>query len=150
VNPDALEVVLLAGADGTRELVEDDGTGARPEDIPTARTVLAWDDGGQVLTIHAATGARGAPARRTWTVTFLGLGEVESVDVDGAPVAAEIGPSSVTLADVPTDTDVRITVHSTGDGPPADKGPRLLDVLARAQWDHVRIRDRGRRVSIHR
>jgi alpha-glucosidase (family GH31 glycosyl hydrolase) len=137
-NPAALELVLLAGADGTRELVEDDGTGSRPEDIPTARTVFAWDDAGRTLTIHAAAGDRVAPARRTWTIRFLGLGHIDSVDVDVDGLAAEIGPSTVTLADVPTGADVRITVHAARAVPPPDKRPRLFDLLARAQWDHVR------------
>jgi alpha-glucosidase (family GH31 glycosyl hydrolase) len=131
-DPEAIELILLAGADGTRELVEDDGTGGDP----AARTVFDWDDGRRVLTIHAATGGPAAPARRTWTVTFLGLGHLESVEVLGADAAAEINRATVTLADLPTDTTVRIRLRvkdATG-----DNRTRLYDMLARAQWDHER------------
>lgn len=60
------------------------------------------------------------------------------MDVDGAPVAAEIGPSSVMLAESrPTRTSASpCTARATGR--PPTRAPGLLDVLARAQWDHVR------------
>ena len=39
-NPQALEVVLAPGADGSFTLLEDDGTGSTPDDIPCPRP--AW------------------------------------------------------------------------------------------------------------
>lgn len=123
-NPAALEVVLLVGADGVRELVEDDGTGTGPDTIPTSRTTLAWDDEAQVLTIGAASDPAVVPGRRTWTVRFLGL-----------PGGAE---TTVTVADAPTDADLRIPLPAP-DGPATElKRQRLFDLLARAQWTHER------------
>jgi alpha-glucosidase (family GH31 glycosyl hydrolase) len=142
VNPDALRLLLLVGADGTRELVEDDGTGTRPADIPTSRTEFTWNDDDRVLTIGAATDARVVPARRTWTLTLFGLRELESVEVSGAAVTGEIGRDAgawtVTLPDVPTNADVSVRLHGTDESGAGGRQTRLFDMLARAQWDHQR------------
>ena len=52
-------MLVAAGADGEFTLIEDDGTGATPDDIPTARTTLAWDQSAGVLTIGAAEDPHG-------------------------------------------------------------------------------------------
>src|SRR4051794_15573977 len=75
-NPERLEVLVAPGADGRFTLVEDDGTGATLQDIPTARTTLTWRQEAGELTIGPAQDPHGVlPARRTWTVTVLGLGD---------------------------------------------------------------------------
>ena len=79
-NPERLELLVAPGADGEFTLVEDDGTGATPADIPTARTTIAWEQAAGVLTIAAADDPHGVlPREREWTVRFLG--------VDREPVA---------------------------------------------------------------
>ena len=73
-NPERLELLVAPGADGEFTLVEDDGTGATPDDIPTARTTIAWDQAAGVLSIGAADDPHGVlPREREWTVRFLGL-----------------------------------------------------------------------------
>jgi hypothetical protein len=119
-NPERLELLVAPGADGAFTLIEDDGTGATPGDIPTARTPITWDQAAGRLTIGAADDPHGVlPRARTWTVTFLGL------DRDG-----------VTLGDAPTDGP------ATADAGP-DPRPRtparqeaLFDVLDAAQYGH--------------
>ncbi len=73
-NPEHLELLVAPGADGAFTLIEDDGTGATPEDVPAARTSIRWDQEAGVLTIEAPDDPHGiVSAERTWTVRFLGL-----------------------------------------------------------------------------
>ena len=68
-QPCALEVLVVVGADGTFEIVEDDGTGTGTAVAPRSRSRSAT---GTVT--PGPRPARGLPAgRRTWTVTFLGI-----------------------------------------------------------------------------
>jgi alpha-glucosidase (family GH31 glycosyl hydrolase) len=137
-NPERLEVLVAPGADGSFTLVEDDGTGTAPDDIPTARTTLSWEQGTGALTIGAADDPRGVlPAARTWTVTFLGVEPDTPVRADGGSAEPASGRfASVTVRDVPADRALRI---ETG----ADPSPRTLDrpdalfaVLNAAQFGH--------------
>jgi alpha-glucosidase (family GH31 glycosyl hydrolase) len=65
-NPERLEVVVAAGADGEFTLIEDDETNV-------ARTTLSWDQAAGVLTIGPADDPHGVlPADREWAVTVLG------------------------------------------------------------------------------
>jgi alpha-glucosidase (family GH31 glycosyl hydrolase) len=112
-NPERLELLVAPGADGEFTLIEDDGTGRTPDDIPTARTTLAWQDG--VLTIGAADDPhRILPRTRTWTVTVLGGGRE-------------------TVADAPTDQPLRVAV---AEGAPADRSEALFALLDAAQLAH--------------
>ncbi|MEV6630510.1 TIM-barrel domain-containing protein [Actinoplanes sp. NPDC051470] len=109
-NPTAFELLLLPGADGARDLVEDDGD-------RVSRTPLIWDDAAQTLTVGPASDPSVVPARRTWTIRVLG----PSGDV-------------LTLEDAATDTEQHIRVRP---GPAPDRRPdRLFDILARSQWQH--------------
>jgi hypothetical protein len=81
-NPERLEVVVAAGADGEFTLIEDDETNV-------ARTTLSWDQAAGALTIGAADDPHGVlPAEREWAVTVLGT--------DPEPLAAS-GPTGAPL-----------------------------------------------------
>jgi Glycosyl hydrolases family 31 TIM-barrel domain/Glycosyl hydrolase family 31 C-terminal domain/Domain of unknown function (DUF5110) len=119
-NPERLELLVAPGADGTFTLIEDDGTGATPEEIPTARTTITWEQDAGTLTIGAADDPhRILPATRSWTVRFLG------VEHPGE-----------TVADAPTGEPV--IVHAqVADGPlTADRSDALFAVLNAAQFGH--------------
>jgi alpha-glucosidase (family GH31 glycosyl hydrolase) len=136
-NPDGLEVLVAAGADGAFTLVEDDGTGTTPDDIPAARTPLRWDQRRAELTIGPAEDPHGVlPAERTWTVTFLGVPADTAIAVDGAPadVTGGEGRASVTVRAAPG-TAVRV---GCGEDVPRtqDVADRLFDVLNTAQYGH--------------
>ncbi len=116
-NPERLEIVVAAGADGAFTLVEDDGTGATPADIPTARTPLAWDQAAGELAIGPADDPHGVlPARREWTVRLLGTDVRETVS--GAP-------------------GERLAVRAGADPGAAtpDRSDRLFALLSAAQYD---------------
>jgi hypothetical protein len=119
-NPERLEVLVAPGADGSFTLIEDDGTGATPADIPVARTVLTWSQADGTLTIAAAEDPHGVlPAARTWTVTVLGA-----------------GAERVTVADAATSEEVVVRVEG-GDGPRTpDRADALFALLNAAQYGH--------------
>jgi alpha-glucosidase (family GH31 glycosyl hydrolase) len=85
-NPERLELLVAPGADGEFTLIEDDGTGATPDEIPTARTTIALRGG--ELTIGAPEDPDGiVPGGRTWAVRVLGTGE----RIEDAPVGTPFG-----------------------------------------------------------
>jgi alpha-glucosidase (family GH31 glycosyl hydrolase) len=119
-NPDRLELLVAPGADGAFTLIEDDGTGSTPADIPTARTPITWDQSGGELTIGAAEDPHGVlPATRTWTVRFLGTGE-----------------AGATVADAPTDRPVTVTAGAADAPRTPDRSEALFAVLNAAQFAH--------------
>jgi alpha-glucosidase (family GH31 glycosyl hydrolase) len=138
-NPRRLELLVAPGADGEFTLIEDDGTGATPEDIPAARTTVAWRQETGELTIAAADDPRGIlPRERAWTVTFLGIDEDAPLHVEGA--ASErvhgSGRTGVTIQDVPTDRPVRIVTGPDLSPRTRGRSEALFAVLNAAQHDH--------------
>jgi hypothetical protein len=141
-NPERLEVLVAPGADGAFTLIEDDGTGTTPDDIPTARTTIAWSQSAGELTIAVADDPHGVlPSARAWTVTFLGVGEDATLRVEsGAGTAGEAvvagGRASVTVRDVPAGEAVRI-VAEVGEAPLThDRPGTLFATLNAAQFGH--------------
>jgi alpha-glucosidase (family GH31 glycosyl hydrolase) len=139
-NPQRLELLVAPGADGRFELIEDDGTGTTPDDIPTARTTITWGQAAGEMEIGAAEDPHGVlPPERTWTVTFLGVDAEAPIRADGARaerVDAGRGRASVRIAGVPTDRPLR--VEATGVGAPRtpDRSDALFALLNAAQYGH--------------
>ncbi|KGM13375.1 glycoside hydrolase family 31 protein [Cellulomonas bogoriensis] len=139
-NPGHLEVLVVVGADGTFELVEDDDAA----DPRTARTLLTYDQSTGTVEVRPVEGAADVvPASRTWTVTFpaLAVGADPVAEVDGTTVvartAAEGERLSVTVEDVPRGSTVRVHL---GDGPRLranDVRARVFAVLDRARIEHA-------------
>lgn len=165
VNPPALELVVVVGADGAAQLVEDDGA-ATPAVV---RTPLAWDDASGTLTVGPVgpVGKDGpggpdgpgavVPEVRTWRVTFPGVsryavGQPVEVLVDGHPHGAADAPPRLGLADLPggvaqapsvevtgVPTTARLEVrigHLTPGLADEERGERLAAVLDVAHEDH--------------
>ncbi|WP_285597790.1 TIM-barrel domain-containing protein [Kineosporia sp. NBRC 101731] len=140
VNPGHLELLVVVGADGSFDLLEDDGT----VEGPVARTPirLAQDPG--ILRIGPVQGAGGTvPDVRSWTVTFPALAPgIEPVaTVDDVPVPARIvregTRTSVVVEAVPSSATVRIIL---GDRPLLGDNnvhQRVFAVLDRAQIEYV-------------
>jgi alpha-glucosidase (family GH31 glycosyl hydrolase) len=136
-NPARLEVLVAPGADGAFTLVEDDGTGTTPDDIPVARTPLTWAGG--ALTIGPADDPHGVlPDAREWTVTFLGIGAGTAVRVDGeaVDVVAGEGRVSVTVAGVDSDRTVRVEPDVAGAPRTQNRDEALFAILNGAQFGH--------------
>ena len=139
VNPHALEVLLVVGADGAFTLVEDDGVGDGREPQRWARTPIAYDQGAGTLTIGPARGATAClPPARTWRVTTVAhaAGEI-SVGVDGASVEPDVQRAprrtTVTVPDVPVGATVVVRLGADPALAANDVDERVVDLLMSAQ-----------------
>ena len=136
-NPAALEIMVVVGADGSFELLEDDDTGSGTQPN-IARTPITYDQAAGEITIGPATGDAGClPDRRSWTVTFLSRpAGTPTARVDGGPAAAEVtasgGRLSVTVADVETAAPLRVSVGPSPQLTENDVSERLFVLLDRA------------------
>ncbi len=140
-NPQRLEVLVAPGAGGHFVLVEDDGTGTTPGQIPRATTELNWEQSTGTLTIGPVTGAAGiVPDRRTWMVTLLGVdaGEIAAGSIETGGLSAEIshGPDRlcVRLDDVPSDAPVSVVLGADLQPRTIGVQKRLEELLTRAQY----------------
>jgi hypothetical protein len=119
-HPSTLEVLVVPGADGEFELIEDDGTGDGLDEARVSRTVLRYRDDDRTLRVEPASRVGDwLPTTRTWTVTVVGP-----------------NPTSATVSDVPTDASVEIRLPApdlTTDHP-----AELFEVLDRAYLEHDR------------
>ena len=112
-NPAALELLVAPGADGSFDLVEDDGA-AR-----VVTTPIRWEQSTGTLRIGPAEGAGGVvPANRTWTVRLVGTDRAE------------------TRADVPAGSAAEIVFGPDLAPATGDLRGRIFDVLDRAQYGH--------------
>jgi alpha-glucosidase (family GH31 glycosyl hydrolase) len=145
VNPEHLELLVVVGADGAFELVEDDGTGDGLGPATIVRTAIRYDHHAGTVTVGPARGALPAvPSSRRWTITFVAARvphREPSAFVDGAPVLADVTATatrtSVTVDDVPA---VASLVVALGAGPRLvdnDVRTRLFALLEAAQIEYV-------------
>ncbi len=135
--PEALEVWVVAGADGHFELVED------RDDDRWATTVMAWDQEAGELTIEAVTGAaETVPEQRHLQVVLVGFNLVTSVraNVDGVPRDITATTDRFDHPGTRHDLgrvarDTRVVVHVEGDLAIADNDvvTATFDLLDRAR-----------------
>ncbi|MGN6088007.1 MAG: glycoside hydrolase family 31 protein, partial [Actinomycetales bacterium] len=153
-NPESLEVLVVAGADGSFELLEDDGTGARPEEARVARTSISYSQSEGRIVIGPVSGALDAiPERRQWTVTLVMAarqvadGIVATVDGSEVPVqvretdvlgAACESPTrvSLTVTDVPATARLDLVLAHPAALAPNDVEGQLYRMLDAAQVDY--------------
>src|SRR3954451_3974986 len=148
-NPDTLEVLVVVGANGSFELVEDDGSGDGLDPATVARTPIRFEQGTGRVTVGPAGGARHAiPRQRSWTITFVAASAEgrPTARVDGTEVPATVLRTAtrvaVTVADVPAGSVLVVELA----GPPTlvdnDVAGRLFALLEAAQiefWLKTRI-----------
>jgi alpha-glucosidase (family GH31 glycosyl hydrolase) len=139
-NPEALEVLVIVGADGSFELVEDDGSGDGLDPATVARTPISFEQATGRVTVGPAGGALHAiPSQRSWTISFVAAsgGGRPAATVDGTGVPASVHRTAtrvaVTVADVPAGS---VLVVDLGGPPPLvdnDVAGRLFALLEAAQ-----------------
>jgi len=89
-NPDSFEVLVVVGADGKFEVMEDDGTGSNAEEAKWTRTPIVYTHATGTVQIgptQAAT-TSASPKTREWALRLIGLSKPETlrVLVDGFEV----------------------------------------------------------------
>jgi alpha-glucosidase (family GH31 glycosyl hydrolase) len=141
-NPAALEVLVVVGADGRFELIEDDGTGSGLEPERVVRTVIAFAQETGTVTVGPAAGAVGClPSRRSWQLTFLGLapGARIQATLDGSVTQPEVtegmGRVAVCVADVMVTSTLSVIVGPHPVLAENDVHGRCFALLDRAQID---------------
>lgn len=122
-NPQHLEIIVFPGADGDFTLMEDSGHYSRQITPATTAITYRWrkDGATSALTVSPAQGdVHALPARRTWDFLFRGITDSDiSVQADGASVDsdrrydAETLTLQVTVADVSTRSEIRVTIGDT-------------------------------------
>jgi len=139
-NPAALEVLVVVGADGMFEMIEDDGSGTGLEPDTVARTVITYSQQSGTVTILSADGAvHCLPGQRSWKVTFLGLAHRAGVTaaLDGNVIEPDVdemrGRVSVSVAEVPVTSELSLMVGPNPALVENDVTGRCFTLLDRAQ-----------------
>jgi len=139
-NPAALEILVLVGADGRFDVIEDDGSGAGLDPDTVVRTVLTYEQETGNLTVGPAAGAAHClPSQRSWQVTFLGLARSSRIDatLDGHVIEPNVtqvsGRVSVSVADVPVTSSLSVNVGPNPALAENDSAGRIFTLLDRAQ-----------------
>jgi alpha-glucosidase (family GH31 glycosyl hydrolase) len=135
VNPAHLEVLVVVGADGAFELVEDDGVGDGGDRARHARTRIEWHQQAGRLVVGPLVGNAGCvPERRTWTITFVALAPGTAVHGPGGePVTWSAGRASITVPDLPTDAPLELELDPDPSLAVVDLPDRVFALLERAQ-----------------
>lgn len=136
-NPDSLEIKVVVGADGSFDLLEDDGSGSTVDDVTFTNTRIVFDQSKGLLTITPAP----TSPKRTWKVNFIGLpsssqisAKVNGTSTDSTTTKSPSGVS-VSLKEPISDT---LEFH-VGENPQlalTDVSTHVFKVLHEAQMDY--------------
>jgi alpha-glucosidase (family GH31 glycosyl hydrolase) len=149
-NPAALEVLVVIGADGSFEMIEDDGTGSGLDEETVARTPISFDQASGSVTVGPTTGATAClPELRSWRITFVGtdpaVADRISVLIDDArgtgTTTTETGRVSVTVDDITPTRTLRVSVGPEPAPLPNDVAGRIFTLLDRAQIEFETKKD---------
>lgn len=135
-NPDALELILVVGASGAYELLEDEETGTR-----RSRTLLEWDQGSGTLTVRQKGEASVLPAERRWRITLLGAADARLLGAEGARVGEvrrKQRRGALVLELEPLEASASFTLFFTGveAGEALSADERVFRLLAGCQMDN--------------
>ncbi|HEY8590786.1 MAG TPA: TIM-barrel domain-containing protein [Naasia sp.] len=149
-QPDALELLVAPGADGSFVLEEESGEGDGRDPGVWARTRISWSEADRTLTIGAADGATDAlPEARSWRVTLLGATADSVAAADGddlRAVAAEAG-ASFELPAAPPGVARTLEVRSLEPAGWSGIVQRVFELLERAQTTFAAKEDAHRAVA---
>ncbi len=136
--PDSIEILIVVGADGEFELVEDDGNGSSAEETNWTRTPITYVQAEGTLTIGPSTGPALVKARQ-WSVRVLALSEPKDftvrVGTEKRDVKSEHGKTGLVVQLGKIEPDAKATI-SLGPNPellPNDMEAHIRPILADAQ-----------------
>lgn len=133
-NPESIEIVLVVGADGSFDLVEDDGSGAGIEDVTLSSTHIRYEQSTGTLTIGATQNP--LVNERTWSVrlvssspTQLGL-QVDSLESVPTP---KLKDGKIHLGKFSTSSNVTLILGPSPSLDVIDHRPRIFETLNQMQ-----------------
>jgi hypothetical protein len=136
--PDNVEILIVVGADGDFELIEDDGKGSSAEEANWTRTPITYSQTDGTLTIGPSTGPALVKARQ-WSVRFLALSYPKQITVrvgtEKRDVKSEHGKSGFVVQLGKIEPEAKATI-SLGPNPellPNDMEAHIRPILADAQ-----------------
>ncbi|KAJ5548929.1 hypothetical protein N7513_006163 [Penicillium frequentans] len=80
-NSTTIELLVVVGADGNFELLEDDGKGQHTDQVNFRRTRFSYNQQTGEFHIGPTTGGNIPPGVRQWNVRFLGYASAEGIEV---------------------------------------------------------------------
>jgi len=72
-NPSHMEVLVVVGANGEFELLEDDGMGSKLSEVSIVRTPISFNQGKGALTLGPVSSPVKGISARQWTIRFIAL-----------------------------------------------------------------------------
>ncbi|KAL3492038.1 putative alpha-xylosidase [Aspergillus germanicus] len=138
-EPEGIELVVVVGADGSFELLEDEGTGATLDEIEFSSTCVTFSQSDGKLTIQPTKGAFSPRTHRGWNIRFPGFSSAKEIHFQVNSTAQEVHPEGssagliVRLGSHSVDDEL---VLSIGENPQLDivsPKPRIMAFLKQAQ-----------------
>ena len=133
-----IEILVVVGADGSFELVEDDGRGQYSGQINFRRTCISFHQRAGELHIGPTTGGDDSPHTRNWSVQFLGywseqiqiIADGETKTVNGKKVNNGL---LVDLGSYPENVPVLVTLEAHPSLSVNQPAPLITEFLCGAQ-----------------
>ncbi|KAK9251217.1 glycosyl hydrolases family 31-domain-containing protein [Lipomyces tetrasporus] len=140
-NPTAIEVIIVVGADGTFELLEDDATGTAVDDVQFSHTPIAFSQRSGIIRIGPTSPVIPlAPITREWVLRFPALPKPKAVHVviEGEEHAAEATDTDfygtvVRLGPIPLDKKFTVDIGRDPKLVPTDATARIYPIVDDAQ-----------------
>ena len=142
-NPEAFNIVIVVGADGTFDIVEDDGSSTNIKHTEFSRTTIAFGQGaGKIITRPTTSRIVGIPSSRKWQFSFPGMAERENtvVKVDDKPRSAGLETSAggflVIIDSVPTDSTITVELGPNPQLAITNAAEHVYPILRDAHMDY--------------
>lgn len=139
-TPDAIEILLAVGADGSYDLYEDDGSGVEFDNVKLSTTPIRYSQANGTLTIGPTENP--LLERRSYSVRLLACSAAGSkVEVDGfaidSPLSTGDGSDRIIHIGSPSTTStITVTLHAPSPQMVAsDRKAHIFDRLRRAHME---------------
>lgn len=156
-NPDGFEILLVAGADGSFDIAEDDDMGTDLADTQLSHTVVTYTQFTGTIDIqHQGAYLVAVPQTRDWKLKLLAFDAPEKglkASVNGKPHTVKIakdfrsGSTIVSLGAVPFDAKIKVELGANPQLRPTEIVKHTLPVLYNAYIDNELKRDVWRILS---
>jgi alpha-glucosidase (family GH31 glycosyl hydrolase) len=128
--PEEMEAVVVVGADGEYELLEDDGSGAQVEEVKFSTTKITLDQSAGTITIHSS--ANHIVKQRKWSIRLPAFTNSSNITAKaGSDIDMTVNKKQyhtvIELPSLPTSSDIIISLPAN---PQLDE---TNDVLPRIQ-----------------